>query len=90
MHSGHGIFTIAAIDLSLHATLELLGPKTDGFTTLAVVENGVPGLVLIYTINRFCFNKRIQNAVVTAAAVKLVVTLCYIFAGVAMLHVLYS
>jgi hypothetical protein len=85
-----GIFTIAGIDLALHATFELLGPATGGFTTLAVVENGVPGLALIYTINRFCFNKRIQNAVVTAAAVKLVVTLCYIFAGVAMLHLLYN
>lgn len=85
-----GIFTIAAIDLALHATFELLGPPTGGFTTLAVVENGVPGLALIYTINRFCFNKRIQNAVVTAAAVKVVVTLCYVFAGVAMLHVMYG
>jgi F0F1-type ATP synthase assembly protein I len=85
-----GILTIAAIDLILHATLELLGAATGGFTTLAVVENGIPGLVLIYTINRFCFNKRIQNAVLTAAAVKVLVTLCYVFAGVAMLNLIYG
>jgi hypothetical protein len=85
-----GIFTIAGIDLALHATFELLGPVSGGFTTMAGVENGIPGLVLIYTINRFCFNKRLQNAVVTAAAVKLVVTLCYIFAGVAALNAIFG
>ena len=46
--------------------------------------------MLIYTINRFCFNKRIQNAVITAAAVKLVVTLLYVFAGIAALNMIYS
>jgi hypothetical protein len=85
-----GIFAIAGVDLALHATFELLGPATSGFTTMAGVENGIPGLVLIYTINRFCFNKRLQNAVLTAAAVKLVVTLCYIFAGVAALNALFG
>lgn len=85
-----GIFAIAGIDLALHAGFELLGPATGGFTTMGAVENGVPGLVLIYTINRFCFNKRLQNAVLTAAAVKLVVTLCYVFAGVAALNAIYA
>jgi hypothetical protein len=85
-----GILIIAAIDLALHAGFELLGPATGGLTTMAAVENGVPGFVLIYTINRFCFNKRLQNAVATAAAVKVVVTLCYIFAGVALLNLLYT
>jgi hypothetical protein len=85
-----GVFLIAGIDLALHAILELLGPVSGGFTTTVGVENGIPGLVLIYTINRFCFNKRIQNAVITAAAVKLVVTLCYIFAGIAALSMIYD
>lgn len=81
-----GIFAIAGIDLALHAIMELLGPATGGLTTMSALENGIPGLVLIYTINRFCFNKRLQNAVATAAAVKLVVTICYIFVGVAALN----
>jgi hypothetical protein len=85
-----GVFIIAGIDLTLHAIFELLGPATGGFTTLFAVENGIPGLALIYTIHRFCFNKRIQNAVLTAAAVKLVVILCYIVAGVATLNLIYG
>jgi len=85
-----GILSIAGIDLALHACFELLGPATGGFTTLAPVENGVPGLALIFTVNRFCFNKRIQNAVLTAAAVKTVVTMLYVFAGLAMLHAIYG
>ena len=85
-----GIFAIAGIDLALHAIFELLGPATGGFTTITAVENGIPGLVLIYTIHRFCFNKRIPNAVLTAAAVKLVVTLCYIFAGLGALNLIYG
>lgn len=85
-----GILLIAGIDLALHAILELLGPISGGLTTMSAVENGVPGLVLIYTINRFCFNKRIQNAVATAAAVKVVVTLLYLFGGVALLHLAYG
>jgi hypothetical protein len=85
-----GICAISGIDLALHALFELLGPTTGGFTTMAAVENGIPGLVLIYTINRFCFNKRIQNAVVTAAAVKTLVTLCYVFVGVAALNAVFG
>jgi hypothetical protein len=85
-----GIFAIAGIDVALHAVFELLGPVTGGFTSMGAVANGIPGLALIYTINRFCFNKRLQNAVMTAAAVKLAVTLCYIFAGVATLNAIYG
>lgn len=85
-----GIFAIAGIDLALHAGLELLGPVSGGFTTLSGVENGIPGLVLIFTVRHFCFNKRLQNAVLTAAAVKLVVTLCYMFAGLALLNAIYG
>lgn len=85
-----GIFLIAGIDMVLHAIFELLGPATGGFTTMAAVENGIPGLVLIYTIHRFCFNKRLQNAVVTAAMVKTVVTLGYVFVGLAALNAVYG
>jgi hypothetical protein len=85
-----GTFMIAGIDLAIHAIAELLAPVTHGFTTMVGVENGIAGLVLIYTIHRFCFNKRIQNAVLTAAVVKLVVTLCYIFAGVGALNMIYG
>lgn len=85
-----GIFAIAGIDVALHAVFELLGPVTGGFTSMGAIANGVPGLALIYTINRFCFNKRLQNAVMTAAAVKLAVTLCYVFAGVATLNAIYG
>jgi hypothetical protein len=85
-----GILAIAGIDLALHAAFELLGPLTGGFTTLTPVENGVPGLVLIYTINRFCFNKRLQNAVFTAAAVKTVVTMLYVFLALALLNSLFG
>ena len=76
--------------VALHAIFELLGPATGGFTTITAVENGIPGLVLIYTIHRFCFNKRIPNAVLTAPAVKLVVTLCYIFPGLGALNLIYG
>jgi hypothetical protein len=85
-----GILLIAGIDVALHASFELLGRATGGFTTMMAVENGIPGLVMIYTIHRFCFNKRIQNAVLTAAAVKLVVTLCYIFAAVSALDMIFD
>lgn len=85
-----GVLLIAGVDLILHAIFELLGPASGGFTTLLAVENGVPGLVMIFTIHRFCFNKRIQHAVLTAAAVKVVATMLYIFAGVAMLNLAYG
>ena len=85
-----GVFSIAGIDMALHAIFELLGPLSGGFTTMVAVENGIAGLVMIYTIHRFCFNKRIQNAVLTAAAVKLVVTLLYLFVGLGALNLIFG
>lgn len=85
-----GIVLIAGIDLALHAIFQLLGPATSGLTTLAPVENGVPGLVLIYTVHRFCFNKRLQNAVLTATAVKTVVAVCHVFLGAALLGAMFG
>ncbi|MGH7943862.1 MAG: hypothetical protein ACREH8_02010 [Opitutaceae bacterium] len=85
-----GIFMIAGIDMALHAMFELLGPASGGFTTLVAVENGVPGLVMIYTIYRFCFNKRIPNALITAASVKLVVTLCHLFLAVGAMNLIFG
>ena len=81
-----GIFLISGIDMAVHATFQLLAEVSDGVTTVLAVESGVPGLVMIFTINRFCFNKRIQNAIITAAAVKFVVTMCYVFAGIALMN----
>ena len=54
------------------------------------VENGLSTLVMIGTIYRFCFNKRIQNAVITAVCVKLVVTLCYLFVGIGALNLVFG
>ena len=85
-----GVCCIAGIDVALHAILELLGPATGGLTTMSAVENGLPGLGLIFTINYFCFNKRLQNAVVTAVAVKLAVTICYLFLGVWLLQMAFG
>jgi len=85
-----GTFAIAGIDVAFHALLELLGPVTSGLTTMSAVENGLPGVLLIFTINRFCFNKRLQNAVTTAAAVKIVVTILYIFGALAMLNLAFG
>jgi hypothetical protein len=85
-----GTFFIAGIDMALHALFELLGPASGGFTTMVAIENGIPGVVMIYTVYRFCFNKRIQNAVLTAAAVKLVVTLLYLFVGLGALNLMFG
>ena len=85
-----GIFLISGIDMAVHATFQLLAEVSDGLTTVLAVESGVPGLVMIFTINRFCFNKRIQNAIITAAAVKFVVTMCYVFAGIALMNSVFS
>ncbi|HTZ19796.1 MAG TPA: hypothetical protein VMC06_02855 [Opitutaceae bacterium] len=85
-----GVCCIAGIDVALHAILELLGPATGGLTTMNAVENGLPGLALIFTINYFCINKRLQNAVVTAMTVKLAVTICYLFLGVWLLQMAFG
>ena len=81
---------IAAIDAVFHAVFELLGPVTHGFTTMRSVENGIAGLVLIFTIHRFSINKNLQNAVLTAALVKVTVFLLYAFAGLFVLNLLFG
>jgi hypothetical protein len=85
-----GILLISGIDMAVHATFQLLAEVSDGLTTVLAVESGVPGLVMIFTIHRFCFNKRIQNAIITAAAVKFVVTMCYIFASMALMNSVFA
>jgi hypothetical protein len=85
-----GKLAIAGIDLALHAVLELLGPVTGGLTTMSAVENGIPGLALIFTIRHFCINNRLQNALLTAAMVKTVTTMLYIFGAVFVLRAMFG
>lgn len=85
-----GTFAIAAIDALVHGIMIALGPVTGGFTTLGGVENAVPWLVMIFTIRHFCFNKRIQNAVLTAGAVKTVAMLCDIFVSMMLMNAFFG
>lgn len=85
-----GTLAIAAIDALVHGALIALGPVTGGFTTLGGVENAIPWMVMIFTIRHFCFNKRIQNAVLTAGAVKVVAMLCDIFVSIALLNAFFG
>lgn len=79
-----GTFAIASIDTVIKGIMEGLDPITQGFSTLGHVDAAVAWLVMIGTIRHFCFNKRIQNAVLTAAFVKTAVTIIYIFAHIAL------
>jgi hypothetical protein len=81
-----GTLAIAAIDAVIHGILIALGPVTEGFTTLGGVENAIPAFVMIFTIRHFCFNKRIQNAVLTAGIVTVFAMLCDIFISIALLN----
>lgn len=81
-----GTLAIAALDTAQHGILEALGPVTGGLTTMSGIQNSLPGVVMIFTIRHFCFNKRIQNAVLTASAVKVVVLLLNLFLSVALLN----
>lgn len=81
-----GTFAIAAIDASVHAIMEALDPITEGFTTLGHVDGALAWFVMIFTVQRFCFNKRLQNAVFTAIFVKLLVTTCDIFVFMALVN----
>lgn len=81
---------IAAIDTAQHAGLELLGPVTGGLTTMSGVQNSLPALVMIFTIRHFCFNKRIQNAVLTAGFVKVLVMLGHVFLSIALLNAVFG
>jgi hypothetical protein len=71
-----GTLAIAAIDAALHGLLGALGPVTGGLTTMSGVQNSLPGVVMIFTVRHYCFNKNLQNAVLTAGCVKVVVMIC--------------
>jgi uncharacterized protein YwbE len=85
-----GTLAIAGIDLAVYTILELLGPVTSGLSTMSAVESGIGALVMVFTIQKFCFNKRLQNAVITAMAVKLVVRLCHLILFVFLLNALFG
>jgi hypothetical protein len=85
-----GTFAIAGIDLAVYALLEGLGPVTGGISSMGGVESGIGALVMVGTIQKFCFNKRLQNAVITAMSVKFVVQLCHIFIFVLLLNALFG
>lgn len=85
-----GTLAIAGIDLAVYAVLELLGPVTSGISTSGAVQGGIGTLVMVPTVQHFCFNKRLQNAVVTALAVKVIVQLCHMFVFVILLNALFG
>ena len=85
-----GVFAIAGIDVGLYAALELLGPVTNGLSSMGALESGVGALVMIFTIQKFCFTKKLQYAVVTAMSVKLIVRLCHMFVFVLLLNALFG
>ena len=85
-----GTLTIAAIDVVIYGLLTVLGPHTGGFTAMIGVQTSVLGAVMIFTIRHFCFNKDLQNAVLTAGVVKLVVMICNIFLSMALLNALFG
>jgi len=65
-----GVVVIALIDTALHGVFEALGPMTSGLSTMSAVENGIPGVIMIFTVRHFSFGKKIPEAVRVAAAVK--------------------
>lgn len=74
-----GILAIGAIDLVVYGALEVLGPATSGLSSMVGIESGIGALVMVVTIQKFCFTKKLQYAVVTAMSVKTVVQLCDMF-----------
>jgi hypothetical protein len=80
-----GIIIIAVIDTLLHCMFEALGPMTSGLSTMSAVENGIPGIVMIFTVRHFSFGKKIPEAVRVAAAVKAVVFAVKLIATAALL-----
>ncbi len=80
-----GIILIAVIDTALHALFEALGPMTSGLSTMSAVENGIPGVVMIFTVHHFAFGKKIPEAVRVAAAVKVIVFAVKLVATAALL-----
>lgn len=84
-----GVFAISAIDLAIYGMLEALGPATAGLSSMVAIESGVCALVMVVTVQKFCFNKKLQYAVVTAMSVKTVVQLCDLFLFPLALHALF-
>ena len=85
-----GTLAIAGIDAAIYGTLEALGPLTNGLSSMGALESGIGALAMIYTIQKFCINKRLQNAVITAMSVKLIVRLCHMFLFVLVLNALFG
>lgn len=85
-----GTLAIAGIDAAIYGTLEALGPLTNGLSAMGAVESGIGALVMIFTIQKFCINKRLQNAIVTAMSVKLIVRLCHMFLFVLLLNAIFG
>ena len=54
------------------------------------LQSGIGTLIMIPAIQHFCFNKQLQNAVLTALAVKVIVQLCHIFLFVLLLNALFG
>ncbi|HVU34321.1 MAG TPA: hypothetical protein VHE61_12870 [Opitutaceae bacterium] len=85
-----GTFAIAAIDLAVYGLLQMLGPLTDGLSSMTAIQSGICALVMVFTIRKFCINQRLQNAVLTAMAVKFVVQLCDMFLFALVLQTLFG
>ncbi len=80
-----GYLAIAGIDFGLRLAMELAGPVTGGLSEWPSLQAGVSGLVLIFTIRRFCFNKDWFAAVRAAAIVKIATFFFWMFAAMAIL-----
>jgi hypothetical protein len=85
-----GVFAITGIDLLVYAVLEILGPVTDGISSGGAVEGGLGALVMVCTIQKFCFTKKLPYAIATAMGVKLIVQLCQMFLFVLLLNMLFG
>lgn len=85
-----GVFAIVGIDVGVYAMLELLGPLTHGLSSMATIESAMGALVMIFTIQNFCFTKKLQYAIATAAGVKLIGQLCHMFVFVLLLNALFG
>jgi hypothetical protein len=85
-----GVLAIAGVDLAVYVGLEALGPMTGGMTSGNGIEGGLGAIVMIFTIQKFCFTKKLPYAIATAVAVKLIVRLCHIFLFALLLNTLFG
>ena len=85
-----GTLAIAGIDAAVFAVCEMLGPVTSELSQMPAVQGGIGTLVMIPVIQKFCFSKSLQNAVLTAFAVKLIVQLCHMFLFVVVINSLFG